>query len=187
MKCANHSNHMGCQSFAHATCFILQHQHIFTHCQSLHASATPVQLASPSHACSDGSYNPGTGSVSCGFSATGNRPQAWNFAPSPTHTNLILPGRNSRPSPGLSCHTAFHTTHTHGFDNKALLPFHNSLWQSIQTNQQSPPWLTQAKYRAVIRDLLRCMQTRGQPLKLRHIQTTLSSPYYAIDSRRQIV
>jgi hypothetical protein len=36
-------------------------------------------------------------------------------------------------------------------------------------NQQSPPWLTQAKYRAAIHHLLRCMQTRGQPLKLRHI------------------
>jgi hypothetical protein len=59
----------------------------------------------PSHACSDRSYNPGTGSVSCGFSATGNRPQSWNFAPSP-HTTLILPGRNSRPSFTLSCHTS---------------------------------------------------------------------------------
>ena len=138
VECMTHLDRMGRSGFAHATCYILQHQHICTQCQSLHAAASVVQLTPPSHACSDGSYNPDTGSVSCGFSATGS---------------------------------------------------HDSLWCSIKAKQLSPPWLIQAKYRAAIRHLLRCMQTRDQPLKLRHIlshmehthtQTTRNFPYYAI-------
>ena len=159
---------MGSQGFAHSSCFILQHQHICTHCQSHHASATPVRLSSPSHACSDGSFNPGTGSISCGFSATGNPPQSWNFAPSP-HTPpssylaeihcLALAYLATPPSSQL----------IHGFDNKALLPLHDSLCHSLHASQLTPPWLIQTKYRAAIRHLFRCMQTRGQPFKLRHI------------------
>ena len=168
LECTTHSTRKGCQGFAHPTCFILQHRHICTHCQSIHASASLVQLASPSHACSDGSYNPHTGSISCGFSATGNRPQSWSFAPSP-HTP---PSSYLAEIHGLALAylaTPPSTQHIHGFDNKALLPLHNSLWQSIQLNQQSPLWLTQAKYRASIRHLLQCMKTRAQPLELRHI------------------
>jgi len=61
------------------------------------------------------------------------------------------------------------TTHTHGFDNKALLPLHTSLWAAIHTDNLRPAWLTQTKYRASIRHLIRCMQARGTPMVLRHI------------------
>jgi len=126
VECRTHLERMGRSGFAHATCYILQHQHICTQCQSLHAAASVVQLAPPSHACSDGSYNPGTGSVSCGFSATGSPPQSWNFAPSP-HTP---PSSYLAEIHGLALAylaTPPSSTHIHGFDNKALLPL---LYQS---------------------------------------------------------
>ena len=176
VECTTHLTRMGSQGFAHATCFILTHQHICTHCQSLHASATPVCLTPPSHACSDGSYNPVTGSVSCGFSATGNPPQSWNFASSP-HTP---PSSYLAEIHGLALAylaTPPSTHHTHGFDNKALLPLHNSLWHSLRTNQLTLPWLVQMKYRAAIRHLFRCIQTRGQPLHLRHILSHMEHTY----------
>ena len=100
-----------------------------------------MNLNSPSHACSDGSYNPGAGSDSCGFSATGNRPQSWGFKfndrvcsgglqttilgfrPFILHTILLIPGRNTRLGLGLPCHATFITAHT---------------W----VRQQSPPPIT---------------------------------------------
>ena len=168
IECLTHLERMGCRGFAHSTCYILQHEHICTQCSSVHASAKPVHLDTPSHACSDGSYNPRTGSVACGFSATGNAPQSWNFAPSP-HTP---PSSYLAEIHGLALAylaTPLSTTHTHGFDNKALLPLHTSLWTAIKSNDLRPPWLTQTKYRASIRHLLRCIQTRGVPLVLRHV------------------
>ena len=167
-ECTTHLERFGCRGFAHDTCYILQHQHICTKCSGVHASATPVLLDSPSHACSDGSYNPETGSVACGFSATGNTPQSWSFAPSP-HTP---PSSYLAEIHGLALAylaTPPSVTHIHGFDNKALLPLHTSLWTAINTNDLRPSWLTQTKYRASIRHLLRCIQTRGSPLSLRHI------------------
>ena len=167
-ECIAHVERFGCQGFAHGTCFILQHQHTCTKCSSIFASATQVRLEPPSHACSDGSYNPVTGSVACGFSATGNVPQSWSFASSP-HTP---PSSYLAEIHGLALAylaTPASATHIHGFDNKALLPLHTALWNTIDTNDQRPSWLTQTKYRASIRHLLRCMQTRGSPLHIRHI------------------
>ena len=109
-------------------------------------------------------YNPGTGSISCGFSATGNPPQSWlphtppSFYLAEIH-GLALAYLATPPS----------SHHTHGFNNKALLPLHDSLWHSFRTNQLTLPWLVQMEYRAAIRHLFRCMQACGQPLQLRHI------------------
>jgi hypothetical protein len=41
VACTTHPAHMGSRGFSHATCFILQHQHICTHCQSRHEHQPP--------------------------------------------------------------------------------------------------------------------------------------------------
>jgi hypothetical protein len=127
-----------------------------------------VCLTPPSPACPDGSFNPGTGSISCDFSATGNPPQSWNFAPSPhTPPFSYLAEIHGLALAYLATPPSLH--HTHGLDNKALLPLHDPLWHFLYANQLTPQWLIQTMYRAAIRHLFRCTQTRGQPLKLRHI------------------
>ena len=108
-----------------------------------------------------------------------------------THTPIVLLGRDPWISPGISGHPFVQHTHTHGFDNKALLPLHTALWAAISTDNLRPARLTQTKYRASIRHLIRCMQARGAPMVLRPIlshmeHTSTKDPELNIPAQRSL-
>jgi hypothetical protein len=84
--------------------------------------------------------------------------------PPPHHTHLLLLiwQKYTVWSWPISTHHSPHNTHM-------VSTTKPSFRCMIHANQLTPPWLVQTKYRAAIRHLLYCMQTRGQSLKVRHI------------------
>jgi hypothetical protein len=154
-ECCAHFARKGCQGFAHATCFILQHRHICTHCQSIHASATLVHLASPS--------------------------QSWNFAPSPhTPPSSYLAEIHGLALAYLATPPHLHNTHT---DLTTRPCSHytthcGNQFSQINSHHHGSHRLTYTEQLfVIIRHLLQCMKTRAQSLKLRHILSHMEHTY----------